>query len=112
MALAELRLCKVERSETVVLFTDTRSNPNYVAAFLAAGKELAGSVFEVKIPFLPDEEGRNIDIAPVIAILKSVDFVLDLSTGGTLYIYGEALGAQVFPFCPCAKNNNPGGSSI
>ena len=46
LALAELRLCKVNRQETVVLFTDTRSNPNYVSAFLAAGKELAGSIFE------------------------------------------------------------------
>ena len=56
MAIAELRLCKVNRQETVVLFTDTRTNPNYVSAFLAAGKELAGSIFEVKVPFLPEAE--------------------------------------------------------
>jgi 2,5-dihydroxypyridine 5,6-dioxygenase len=93
MALAELRLCKVDRNETVVLFTDTRTNPNYVAAFLAAGKELAGSIFEIKVPFLPEGEGKSMDIAPVIAILKSTDFVLDLSTGSTLYIYGEGLSA-------------------
>jgi len=53
MALAELRLCKVNRNETVVLFADTRTNPSYVSAFLAAGKELARSLFEVKVPFLP-----------------------------------------------------------
>ena len=70
MALAELRLCKVERRETVVLFTDTRTNPNYVSAFLAAGKELAGSIFEVKIPFLPQGDGKTIDLAPVIRVLK------------------------------------------
>ena len=91
MALAELRLCKVERRETVVLFSDTRTNPNYVSAFLAAGKELASSIFEVKIPFLPQGDGKTIDLAPVIRVLKSADFVIDLSTGGTLYIYGEAL---------------------
>ena len=93
MALAELRLCKVDRKETVVLFTDTRTNPNYVSAFLAAGKELARSIFEVKVPFLPEAEGKSIDLTPVITILKSVDFVLDLSTGSTLYIYGEGLSA-------------------
>jgi 2,5-dihydroxypyridine 5,6-dioxygenase len=93
LALAELRLCKVNRQETVVLFTDTRSNPNYVSAFLAAGKELAGSIFEVKVPFLPEAEGKSINLAPVLAVLKSADFVLDLSTGSTLYIYGEGLGA-------------------
>ena len=93
MAIAELRLCKVNRQETVVLFTDTRTNPNYVSAFLAAGKELAGSIFEVKVPFLPEAEGKSINLAPVLAVLKSADFVLDLSTGSTLYIYGEGLGA-------------------
>ena len=91
MAWDELRLCKVNGNETAVLFTDTRTNPNYVAAFLAAGKELAGSIFEVKVPFLPKGEGKSIDIAPVVRILKSVDFVVDLSTGSTLYIYGQGL---------------------
>jgi 2,5-dihydroxypyridine 5,6-dioxygenase len=42
---------------------------------------------------LPEAEGKSIDLTPVITILKSVDFVLDLSTGSTLYIYGEGLSA-------------------
>jgi 2,5-dihydroxypyridine 5,6-dioxygenase len=91
MVLAELRLCKVNRNETVVLFADTRTNPNYVSAFLAAGKELAGSVFEVKVPFLPEGDGKSTDLAPVIKILKSADLVVDLSTGSTLYLYGKGL---------------------
>ena len=91
MALAELRLCKVEASETVVLFADSRTNPNYVAAFLAAGKELASSIFEVKIPFLPSGDGKYVNLAPVLNILRGADFVVDLSTGSTLYIYGEGL---------------------
>lgn len=93
LVLEELRLCKVGRDETMVLFTDTRTNPNYVSAFLAAGKELARSVFEVKIPFLPPGNGKSNDLAPVIGILQSADFIVDLSTGATLYIYGEGLGA-------------------
>jgi len=91
MVLAELRLCKVNREETVVLFTDTRTNPNYVSAFLAAGKELARSIFEVKVPFLPEADGKSIDLVPVIGILKDADFVVDLSTGSTLYLYGKGL---------------------
>jgi 2,5-dihydroxypyridine 5,6-dioxygenase len=91
MALAELRLCKVNRKETAVLFTDTRTNPNYVSAFLAAGKELAASIFAVKVPFLPHGEGKSIDLAPVIQILKAADFVVDLSTGSILYLYGKGL---------------------
>jgi len=91
MVLAELRLCKVSRNETVVLFADTRTNPNYVSAFLAAGKELAKSIFEVKIPFLPQGRGHSIDLAPVIKILKDADFVVDLSTGSVLYLYGKGL---------------------
>lgn len=93
LVLDELRLCKVGRDETMVLFTDTRTNPNYVSAFLAAGKELARSVFEVKIPFLPPGNGKGNDLGPVLQILKSSDFIVDLSTGGTLYLYGEGLGA-------------------
>ncbi|HWO42089.1 MAG TPA: 2,5-dihydroxypyridine 5,6-dioxygenase [Candidatus Eisenbacteria bacterium] len=92
MALAELRLCKVNKKETVVLFSDTRTNPSYVSAFLAAGKELAGSIFETKVPFLPEAEGKSINLAPVLAVLQRADFVIDLSTGSTLYIYGEGLG--------------------
>jgi 2,5-dihydroxypyridine 5,6-dioxygenase len=91
MVLAELRLCKVSRKESIVLFSDTRTNPNYVSAFLAAGKELAKSIFEVKVPFLPEGEGKSIDLAPVIQILKDADLVVDLSTGSILYIYGKGL---------------------
>ena len=91
MVLAELRLCKVSRKETVVLFSDTRTNPNYVSAFLAAGKELAGSIFEVKVPFLPQGDGKSTDLSPVINILKGADFVIDLSTGSVLYLYGKGL---------------------
>jgi 2,5-dihydroxypyridine 5,6-dioxygenase len=92
MVLDELRLCEVNRQESVVLFSDTRTNPNYVSAFLAAGKELAKSIFEIKIPFLPQGGGKSIDLAPVIKILKDADFVVDLSTGSVLYLYGKGLG--------------------
>ena len=91
MVLAELRLCNVNSRETVVLFSDTRTNPNYVAAFMAAAKELASSVFEIKVPFLPQGNGTTTDLAPVIRILKEADLVVDLSTGSVLYLYGKGL---------------------
>src|SRR2546427_12196300 len=91
MVLDELRLCKVNRNETVVLFSDTRTNPNYVSAFLAAGKELAKSLFGVKAPLLPQGGGKSTDLAPVIQSLRDADFVGDLSTGSVIHPHGEAL---------------------
>lgn len=91
MVLAELRLCRLTRQETMVLFTDTRTNPNYTAAFLAAGKELAGSIFELTIPFLPGCDGRVQNITPVLKILTETNLVVDLSTGGVLVLYRKGL---------------------
>lgn len=91
MVMSQLQLCKVTRQETIVIFTDARTNPNYASAFLAAGKELAASVFELKIPYLPDINGRDIDLAPVLKILTAANFVVDLSTGGVLFIYSRTL---------------------
>lgn len=91
MVLAELRLCRLTRQERMVLFTDTRTNPNYISAFLAAGKELAGSIFEIKIPFLPDCEGREKNLTPVLKILTEANLVVDLSTGGVLFLYSKGL---------------------
>lgn len=59
MVQKELQLCKVSRQETLVICADTRTNPNYASAFLAAAKDLAGSVFEVKVPFLSGRDGRG-----------------------------------------------------
>ena len=91
MALAELRLCKVTRQETVVVFTDTRTNSNYVSAFLAAGKELAGAVFQLRIPILPDGTGGDFDLNPVLRILQDAQFVIDLSTGEFLHLHRKWL---------------------
>jgi len=91
MVLSELELCQVASQETVVVFTDTRTNPNYATAFLAAAKELAGSVFELKVPLLPNTAGHDTQLAPVLKILKESEFVVDLSTGGILYLYGQGL---------------------
>lgn len=87
----ELQLSKLNRRETLVVFTDTRTNPNYASAFLGAGKELAASAFEVKVPALPDREGVMTDLAPVLHILERADFVADLSTGGVLFLYSKGL---------------------
>ena len=59
MVLRELTLCKTTSEETVVIFTDTRTNTNYAAAFLAAAKEVAASAFEIKIPLLPRTAGAT-----------------------------------------------------
>ena len=87
----QLQLSKLNRRETMVVFTDTCTNPNYASAFLAAGKELAASVFEVKVPTLPDGEGVMTDLEPVLRILRETSFVADLSTGRVLFLYSKGL---------------------
>lgn len=91
MVLRELSLCKATSGETVVVFTDTRTNTNYAAAFLAAAKDVAASAFEIKIPLLPGTAGGDTDVAPVVEILKTADLVVDLTTGGVLYLYSRTL---------------------
>jgi 2,5-dihydroxypyridine 5,6-dioxygenase len=91
MTSAELKLCKTTREETVAVFSDTRTNPNYVAAFLASAKELAGTVFELKIPILPDVGGADMRLEPVAKILKDCDLVIDLSTGEFLHLHRKWL---------------------
>ena len=91
MVLRELTLCKATSEETVVIFTDTRTNTNYAAAFLAAAKEVAASAFEIKIPLLPGTAGGETNVAPVVEILKTAQLVVDLTTGGVLYLYSKRL---------------------
>ena len=91
MVLRELTLCKTTSEETVVIFTDTRTNTNYAAAFLAAAKEVAATAFEIKIPLLPRTAGGDTDVAPVVEILKTAQLVVDLTTAGVLYLYGKGL---------------------
>jgi 2,5-dihydroxypyridine 5,6-dioxygenase len=91
MAMAELELCKVRRDERAIIFSDTRTNPNYVAAFLAAGKELAGTVFELKIPILPQKQGEDINVEPIVNILKDSHIVIDVSTGELLHLHRQSL---------------------
>ncbi|MGH7782735.1 MAG: hypothetical protein ACREO5_02675 [Candidatus Binatia bacterium] len=91
MALAELKLCNVTRRETMVVFSDTRTNSNYVSAFLASGKEVAGTVFELKIPVLPDGRGADIELAPIVKILKESHLIVDLSTGEFLHLHRKWL---------------------
>lgn len=91
MVLSELRLCKVTREETIVLFSDTRTNPNYVSAFLSASKELSRSVFELKIPLLASSDMSEIDLNPVLSIMKQAHLVTDLSTGEVLHLHRKWL---------------------
>jgi 2,5-dihydroxypyridine 5,6-dioxygenase len=91
MVLRELILCKTMPEETVVIFTDTRTNVNYAAAFLAGAKEVAGSAFEIKVPLLPNTVGRDTNVTPAVEILKTAHLVVDLTTGGVLYLYGKGL---------------------
>ena len=89
MGLAELRLCKVNRKETVVLFRHA-NQPELrlgISGCRQGARRRASS--KSRFRFLPEGEGKSIDLAPVIRYSRDADLVVDLSTGSTLYIYGK-----------------------
>ncbi|MGQ0568661.1 MAG: hypothetical protein ACT4P5_03890 [Armatimonadota bacterium] len=42
--------CRLQPSETMVVYTDNHSHPHYAAAFMAAGQSLGATVFQVNVP--------------------------------------------------------------
>lgn len=89
----ELAECRVKPGETVALFSDSRTNPHYPAAFMGAAKELGAHVFEIRVPFLTEKTRRIVraasnDVIPPhgpLEAMKAADLVIDMSTVGWLY---------------------------
>jgi len=96
----ELEACAVKPGETIVLFTDPRTNPHYPAAFFGAAKLLGAHVMQLKVPFfvsgvrLPREYSENV-IPPKgpMEMMKAADMVIDMSTVSWLYtnVHNEVL---------------------
>ncbi|MBI3707412.1 MAG: leucyl aminopeptidase [Proteobacteria bacterium] len=84
-----LRASRVKAGESVVVYADTLSNPQYPAAFLAAAKDLGADAFQIIQPAIPHDLSKGIGRAaptPVIVeTMKRADFVVDVTTGGMLY---------------------------
>jgi 2,5-dihydroxypyridine 5,6-dioxygenase len=89
-----LRASKVVAGETVVVFADTLTNPNYSAAFLAAAKDLGAEALQVVQPTIPQELGQGGGRARPSRLVKHVmtgaSLVVDVSTAGMLYSSDQA----------------------
>ncbi|MBI2372160.1 MAG: hypothetical protein HYV08_18350 [Deltaproteobacteria bacterium] len=94
----ELRLCAVRPGDTVVVFTDARSNPHYAAAALGAAVDLGAEASELSLPYLgvrPQPQGPPARLRQVpervVAFLRTATLVVDLSTAFRLFLYSRAL---------------------
>src|ERR1700752_2330811 len=90
---AGLRASKVAAEETVVVYADTLTNPNYPAAFLAAAKDLGAEALQVVQPLVPQEPDRGGRAPPsrlIKRIMTGADLVVDVSTAGMLYSSDQA----------------------
>lgn len=89
-----LRASTLADGETVVVFADTLTNPNYPAAFLAAAKDLGAEAVQVIQPAIPSDAGQGGTRARPSRLIKQVmagaGLVIDVSTAGMLYSSDQA----------------------
>jgi 2,5-dihydroxypyridine 5,6-dioxygenase len=99
---AELRLCKLDASETLVLLVDRGSNPDYVEAAMASAQRIGAAVFQVVLPTLPSSEipskgagpttfARRLSEMPKVSqAIQCADMALDLTGAG--FVHDPAQG--------------------
>jgi 2,5-dihydroxypyridine 5,6-dioxygenase len=96
----ELEACAIKAGDSILLFTDPRTNPHYPAAFFGAAKLLGAYVMEMKVPFFVpgvvlSRQYSDAVLPPrgPLEAMKAVDLVIDMSTVGWLYtnVHNEVL---------------------
>lgn len=89
-----LRASKVAADDTVVVYADTLTNPNYPAAFLAAAKDLGAEALQVIQPVVSRDLGQGGGRARPSRLIKRImtgaSLVVDVSTAGMLYSSDQA----------------------
>jgi 2,5-dihydroxypyridine 5,6-dioxygenase len=80
---------RLSAGESVIIYADTFTTPQYPAAFLAAARDLGADAFQIVQPMIPFDLARGIGRARpsplMIEAMKGADLVIDLTTGGMLY---------------------------
>jgi 2,5-dihydroxypyridine 5,6-dioxygenase len=76
--LEELKLCKVQKGETVVLHCDSHTYPHYPAAFMGAAIELGADVYQLVHP-------RSTPHQSITEVWKAANIVIDLRSYPTAY---------------------------
>lgn len=84
-----LRHSKVREGETVLIYSDTLTSPQYTAAFLAAARDLGAQAVQIVQPIVPRDLGpggqRAIPTALIRDAMMAADLVVDISSAGMLY---------------------------
>ncbi len=83
----EFRLCGVRPGDTVIAYTDARTNPQYVAAVFSGASDLGADVLQVNVPATWTESKAD----RVIERIKGADLVVDLAGNHVLFLYSTAL---------------------
>ncbi len=82
-----MELCKVGSGQTVMAFTNSHSNPAYIAALMAAVKTLGGDFFQIMTP----ADDSWMKSRTIIDAWKGCDMVVPLvASTETHWIYSEA----------------------
>lgn len=99
---AELRLCKLDPSETLAILTDAGSNQHFNAAAMVAAQRIGAAVFQITIPTVPASEipsrhparpllARPLSQMPKVSqAIQCADMALDISSGG--FVHDPAQG--------------------
>jgi len=84
-----LSASRLKTGESVIIYADTFTAPQYPAAFLAAARDLGAEAFQVVQPLISFELSHAIGRARptplMIEAMKGADLVVDVTTGGMLY---------------------------
>ncbi|MFB5147980.1 hypothetical protein WJH60_00185 [Burkholderia orbicola] len=91
-----LELCKLKKTESLVVLTEPEANQDYAAAIYGAARDIGSETLVVMVPSAPPEQVPLIRTGNVssailtgnhlaIETLKKADMVIDLSTGGLLH---------------------------
>ncbi|EOM75106.1 hypothetical protein DW322_02815 [Rhodococcus rhodnii] len=86
----QFRLCKVTGNETVGIIAELGQKDEYVAAAVAAARQLgAGALVlhasSLSNPNLPPYQADGREVAPLLAAAGECDFVVDVTVGGLIH---------------------------
>lgn len=68
--------CRLQPTETMLVYTDNHSHPHYAAAFMAAGQSLGATVFQVNVP----ANTRPVETGVIAKCWNETDLVVDLAS--------------------------------
>src|SRR2546427_8277031 len=68
---AELKMCKVNAGEMMVVLSDPATRPEYITAAFAAAQELGAKVFQIGVPVVPS--WQTVGVTPLKGLTAAVE---------------------------------------